>query len=130
MNDETLTRVGSACLLLTVGWLLVGSVLAWFGTVSIHWLGYGVAVGFTVGTLAFTAGSPPNDTPVEAALGAGCALAGVAWLVVGAGAYLLTGAFLSVIVGAVLLVAGVLVFARYDPGERATDDWERDRFGR
>lgn len=130
MNDETLTRVGSACLLLTVGWLLVGSVLAWFGTVSIRWLGYGVAVGFTVGTLAFTAGSPPNDTPVEAALGAGCALAGVAWLVVGAGAYLFTGAFLSVIVGAVLLVAGVLVFARYDPGERATDDWERDRSGR
>lgn len=130
MNDETLTRVGSACLLLTIGWLLVGSVLAWFDAVSVRWIGYGVAGGFTAATLALAAGSPPGDTPVEAALGAGSALAGVAWLVVGAGAYLLSGTFLAIAVGAALLVAGVLVFARYDSDERAVDDWERDRFER
>lgn len=127
MNDETLARVGSACLLLTIGWLLVGSVLAWFGAVSIRWLGYGVAGGFTAGTLALAAGSPLGDTSAEAALGAGSALAGVAWLVVGAGTYLLSGTLLAIVIGAALLVAGVLAFARYDPDERAVDDWDRDR---
>lgn len=127
MNDETLTRLGTACLLLSIGWLLVGGVLALLGTVPVLWVGYGVAVGFTAGTVALAAGSPPGDTPPEAAVGAGGALAGVVWLLVGAGAYLLTGTLLAVAVGAVLLIGGVLVFARYDPDERAVDDWERDR---
>lgn len=127
MNDETLTRVGSACLLLTIGWLLVGSVLTLSGSLSPLWLGYGVAGGFTVSTLTLAAGSPPGDTSTEAALGAGSALAGVAWLIVGAGTYLLAGTVLPAVVGALLLVVGVLVFARYDPDEQAVDDWERDR---
>lgn len=127
VNDEALTRVGSACLLLTVGWLLVGGVLALSGSLSVLWFGYGVAGGFTLATLALAAGSPPGDVPAEAALGAGGALAGVAWLIVGAGAYLLAETVLPAVVGAVLLIAGVLVFAHHDRGEPAVDDWERDR---
>jgi hypothetical protein len=127
MDGETLTRIGAACLLLGLGWFLVGGGLALFGTVPALWLGYGVASAFTVGTIALAAGSPPGDTLREAALGAGVALAGVAWLLVGAGAYHLAGALLPVAVGAALLICGTAVFAYYDPDERAVDDWERDR---
>lgn len=124
--DDPLTRIGAACLLLGLGWLLVGGVLSLVGTVPALWVGYGVASAFTAGTLALAGGSPPGDTPAEAALGAGGALAGVAWLLVGTGAYLLAGTLLPAVVGAVLLVAGVLTFARYGPDERAVDEWERD----
>jgi hypothetical protein len=127
MNAETLTRIGAACLLLGLGWLLVGGALTLFGTVPALGVGYGVASAFTAGTLALAAGSPPGDTPREAALGAGGALAGVAWLLVGVGAYYLAGTLLPAAVGAVLLICGVSVFAYYDSDERAVDDWERDR---
>jgi hypothetical protein len=130
--DDTVAvgRVGVVCVLLTVGWLLVGGVLALFGTIPALWVGYGGAVGFTAGTLAVATGSPPDDTTTEAALGAGGALAGVAWLLVGAAAYVLVGALLPAVVGVVLVACGVLVFARYDSDEPAVDGWERDRFER
>lgn len=130
--DDTVAvgRVGVVCVLLTVGWLLVGGVLALLGTIPPLWVGYGGAVGFTAGTLAVAAGSPPDGTTTEAALGAGSALAGVAWLLVGAAAYALQGALLPAILGVVLVAFGVLVFARYDPDEPAVDDWERDHFER
>lgn len=130
MTGDTVRRIGVACVLLTVGWLLVGGVLALYGAVSPLWVGYGVVVGFTAGTLAIAAGSPPDGTTPRAALGAGSALAGVAWLLVGAAAYVLEGVFLPAAIGVVLLLAGVLVFARYDPDEPTVDDPEHDRFGR
>lgn len=125
MDGETLTRIGAACLLATLGWLLVGGALALLGTLPVLRVAYGV-VGFTAATLALAAGSPPGDTSARAAAGAGGALAGVAWLLVGAGAYLLAGTLLPAAVGVVLLVCGVVVFARYDPDEPAIDDWERE----
>lgn len=127
MNGKTLTRVGGACLLMTLGWLLVGGMAALFGMVLWIQVGYGVALGFTVGTLAIAAGSPPGDTSVGAALGAGSALAGIGWLLVGAAAYSLSEALLPAFVGGALLLIGMAVFARYDTDERKVDDWESDR---
>lgn len=125
MDGETLTRIGTACLLLGLGWLLVGGALALSGAVPALRVGYGVASAFTAGTLALAAGSPPGNTPVEAALGAGGVLTGVAWLLVGVGAYLLTGTVLPGVVGAVLLLCGVSLFAYFDSDDPNLNEFDR-----
>lgn len=124
MNRATLSRIGAAGVVVTLGWLLGGAAAALLGAIPALWVGYGTAAGFTVATIALGTGSPPARTTPRGGLGAATALSGLVWLVVGGLTYATAAVAWPVAVGLASLVVGLAVFARYDPDRGPVDDRE------